>query len=168
MSTCDKCRHQWTIHAKMKCRRYPPVWTGDGFTCPEVTPDWTCGEWKSAKAASRPRFVPPTVDEVREYCETRQNGIDPQQFVDWNSARGWKTKQGPIKDWQATVRTWEARKAERDLKDKATATAPLAASHKTFKEAPKQTAAEKARAAADLERMQRQIEARQQEEKCSG
>lgn len=56
------------------------------------------------------RFVKPTVEEVKEYCKERDNGINPQQFVDYYETRGWKTKSGPIKDWKAAVRTWESRR----------------------------------------------------------
>ena len=58
----------------------------------------------------RKRFTPPTVEEVRAYCQERNNGIDPEAFVDYYTARGWKYGQGkPVADWKASVRTWEAR-----------------------------------------------------------
>ena len=58
-------------------------------------------------------FVPPTVDEVREYCLARKNGIDPQEFVDYYAARGWMLGKAKMKDWKAAVRTWErSRKQE--------------------------------------------------------
>ena len=54
------------------------------------------------------RFTPPTVDEVRAYCTQRKNSVDPERFVDFYSANGWKQGKGkPIVDWQAAVRTWE-------------------------------------------------------------
>ena len=57
------------------------------------------------------RFSPPSVEEVRAYCQERGNGIDPEAFVDFYSARGWKYGAGrPIVDWKAAVRTWEARR----------------------------------------------------------
>ncbi len=50
----------------------------------------------------------PSVEQVREYCEERKNGIDAEQFVDHYTANGWKQSNGnAIKDWQAAVRTWE-------------------------------------------------------------
>lgn len=55
------------------------------------------------------RFIPPTLEEVRTYCTQRGNKIDPERFVDFYTANGWvqgKAKK-PIKDWKATVRTWE-------------------------------------------------------------
>ena len=43
--------------------------------------------------------VPPTVEEVRAYCQERGNGIDPEAFVDFYAARGWKYGAGrPIVD----------------------------------------------------------------------
>ena len=52
-------------------------------------------------------FIPPTVDEVRAYCEERKNNIDPQGFVDFYTATGWWRGKNKIKDWKACVRTWE-------------------------------------------------------------
>lgn len=57
----------------------------------------------------RARFSPPTVDEVAAYCKERGNRIDPQRFVDFYAAKGWKVGQTPMKDWKACVRTWEQR-----------------------------------------------------------
>lgn len=53
------------------------------------------------------RFVPPSVEEVREYCEERNNLVDPEKFVDYYTARGWKIGKNSMKDWRAAVRTWE-------------------------------------------------------------
>jgi hypothetical protein len=53
------------------------------------------------------RFTPPTVDEVREYCEERGNGVNPQRFVDYYSSNGWMVGKNKMKDWKAAVRTWE-------------------------------------------------------------
>lgn len=57
----------------------------------------------------RERFSPPSVDEVSAYCRERKNGVDPQKFVDFYTAKGWKVGQNPMKDWRACVRTWEQR-----------------------------------------------------------
>lgn len=59
---------------------------------------------ESKERKSRSHFVPPTVEEVYDYCEGRHNGIDPLRFVDYYSARGWKN----ITDWKAQVRVWES------------------------------------------------------------
>lgn len=60
------------------------------------------------KENNNKRFIPPTVDEVAEYCRERNNGIDPQYFIDYQTARNWVLSNGKqCKDWRATVRTWE-------------------------------------------------------------
>ena len=53
------------------------------------------------------RFTPPTVEDVKAYCTARNNGVDAQRFVDYYTANGWRVGKNPMKDWQATVRTWE-------------------------------------------------------------
>lgn len=62
---------------------------------------------EEAAPPTRKRFTPPTVDEVRAYCQDRQNGVDPQRFVDYYSSNGWMVGKNKMKDWKAAVRTWE-------------------------------------------------------------
>ena len=59
------------------------------------------------------RFSPPTIEEVKAYCVERNNGVDPQAFVDFYTAKGWKVGKDPMKDWQASVRTWERREPDK-------------------------------------------------------
>ena len=62
---------------------------------------------KSPSRGTREKFIPPTVDEVREYCQSRNNGIDPEAFVDFYASKGWMVGKNHMKDWKAAVRTWE-------------------------------------------------------------
>lgn len=55
------------------------------------------------------KFEPPSVDEVKAYCEERQNNVDPEAFIDFYVSKGWKVGNQPMKDWRAAVRTWEKR-----------------------------------------------------------
>ena len=57
------------------------------------------------------RFSPPSFDDVKSYCQERENGVDPQAFVDWYTSNGWKVGKNPMKDWKAAVRTWERKEA---------------------------------------------------------
>lgn len=66
---------------------------------------------KVSKAKST-RFVPPTIEEVREYCKERDNNVDAERFVDFYSAKGWMVGKNKMKDWKACVRTWEKRDKE--------------------------------------------------------
>lgn len=53
------------------------------------------------------RFTAPTLEEVKEYCAERKNGVDAERFVNYYTANGWKVGKNPMKDWKAAVRTWE-------------------------------------------------------------
>ena len=57
----------------------------------------------------RKRFTPPTVDEVREYCLERNNGIDPEAFTAFYASKGWKVGNSQMKDWKQAIITWEKR-----------------------------------------------------------
>jgi len=58
------------------------------------------------------RFRPPTVEEVRAYCEERQNSVDAEKFVDFYASKGWMVGSNRMKDWQASVRTWERKDSD--------------------------------------------------------
>jgi len=59
-------------------------------------------------------FKPPSVEEVRAYCNERKNCIDPDRFVDFYAAKGWMIGKNKIKDWKACIRTWEKRDNKND------------------------------------------------------
>lgn len=59
------------------------------------------------------RFIPPTVEEVRAYCQERNNNVDPEKFVAFYTSNGWKVGKNPMKSWRAAVITWE--KKDREL-----------------------------------------------------
>ena len=53
------------------------------------------------------RFTKPTLEEVQAYCQERNNNVDAQKWYDHYEAVGWKVGKNPMKDWKASVRTWE-------------------------------------------------------------
>lgn len=59
--------------------------------------------------SKRKCFAPPTVEEVRAYCQERGNNIDPQRFVDFYESKGWFVGKNKMKSWEAAVRNWESR-----------------------------------------------------------
>lgn len=56
---------------------------------------------------ARPRFTPPTIDEVEAYCRERKNNVNAQKWFDHYTSNGWKVGKNSMKDWKAAVRTWE-------------------------------------------------------------
>lgn len=59
------------------------------------------------KSKREKKFVPPTLDEVIAYCNERNNGIDPESFIDFYESKGWMVGKNKMKDWKAAIRTWE-------------------------------------------------------------
>lgn len=57
-------------------------------------------------------FVPPSLSEVKAYCQERNNGINPEQFIDFYESKGWFVGKNKMKDWKAAVRNWEQRRKE--------------------------------------------------------
>lgn len=64
-----------------------------------------CG---AAEPPTRPRFVPPTVEEVAAYVRERGSAVDPQVFWDFYAAKGWMVGKSKMKDWRAACRSAES------------------------------------------------------------
>ena len=56
------------------------------------------------KGAKRPRFTPPTLEEVAAYKAETNSPVDPQDFIDFYAAKGWRVGKDSMKDWRATFR----------------------------------------------------------------
>lgn len=57
--------------------------------------------------ASLPRFQKPTLEQVKAYCQERNNSVNPEKWLAHYEANGWRVGKNPMKDWKAAVRTWE-------------------------------------------------------------
>ncbi len=53
------------------------------------------------------RFIPPTIDEIKFYCQERKNNVDAERFFNFYEMKGWMIGKNKMKDWKAAVRTWE-------------------------------------------------------------
>ena len=51
--------------------------------------------------------IPPTLEMVKEYCLERGNSVDAEKFYDFYESKGWFVGKDKMKDWQASIRTWE-------------------------------------------------------------
>ena len=85
-------------------------------------------EKESVEKAAKPprtRFIAPDVDSVRAYCQEKGFSVDPERFVDYYTANGWMVGKNHMKDWKATVRTWERRPKWQQAPQKQTKAAEL-------------------------------------------
>lgn len=58
------------------------------------------------------RFQRPSLDDIRSYCISRCNDVDPEQFFNFYESKGWMVGKTPMKDWHAAIRTWEKREKD--------------------------------------------------------
>ena len=54
------------------------------------------------------RFKKPSTEEITYYCKERKNNVSPEKFFDFYESNGWKVGKNGMKDWKASVRTWES------------------------------------------------------------
>ena len=69
---------------------------------------------ENRKEEKRKNFVKPTIEEIKEYCSERNNGINANAFYDFYESKNWYVGKNKMKDWRACIRTWE----QRDTKQK--------------------------------------------------
>lgn len=58
------------------------------------------------------KFIPPTVEEVKAYCQETGKLIDAEAFVNYYTSNGWKVGRNPMKNWKTTVANWRKRDEE--------------------------------------------------------
>jgi hypothetical protein len=62
-----------------------------------------------------PAFVPPTIEQIREYCKENGYVIDISKFHDHFTAVGWKINGNPMADWQARLRKWASEDMDKEF-----------------------------------------------------
>ena len=63
------------------------------------------------------RFAPPTLEEVKSYCQERNNNVDPVKFFDYYQQGQWKDSKGnPVKNWKQKLITWENKQPKAEPK----------------------------------------------------
>lgn len=55
----------------------------------------------------KPRFYPPTLEELKKYIDDNKYNVDPERFIDYYTANGWTVGKNRMKDWKAAVRNWD-------------------------------------------------------------
>ena len=58
-------------------------------------------------AKTQKKFVPPTIEEIKAYCNDKRISIDVERFYYYHDARGWMMGKYKMKNWKSAVRTWE-------------------------------------------------------------
>ena len=67
----------------------------------------------SQKRESRTnKFVPPSLEEIKDYVEERGYQIDAEVFYTHYVSNGWMVGRNKMKSWQASVANWNRRENE--------------------------------------------------------
>ena len=105
----DQQQHRREVNAANRAgKKSAPATTEENTAV--VQPEEKPAQEIQPEKPKRKNFVKPTVEEIAEYCSERKNGIDPQAFYDFYESKGWKVGAAKMKDWRASVRTWEQRR----------------------------------------------------------
>lgn len=117
----DNANRQRRFREKKKQESLPAVTKSNAGITPDVTKD---NESKSIeiekekeleleleskeKCEKKSRFIPPTLEQVQDYCEERNSDVDPKRFFEYYQAGGWKDAKGnPVRNWKQKIITWE-------------------------------------------------------------
>jgi DNA-binding transcriptional MerR regulator len=52
------------------------------------------------------KFIPPTFNDVLEYCMQNNLDVDGVKFINFYESKGWMVGKNKMKDWKAAIRTW--------------------------------------------------------------
>lgn len=89
-----------------------PEWQPDGNqleTEVSIGKDSIVKKREGAGKPPHPRFIPPTVDEVKAYCQERHSSVDPVAFVSFYESKGWMVGKNKMRSWKSAISSWERR-----------------------------------------------------------
>jgi len=64
------------------------------------------------KPQRSPKFIKPSLEEIKSYCNERKNNIDAEKFYHHYESNGWMVGRNKMKAWKAAVITWEKKQKE--------------------------------------------------------
>lgn len=71
------------------------------------------------------RFIPPSLSEVQSYVLEKSFSVNASNFIDFYESKGWMVGKNKMKDWKASVRTWQRKSSSTDPKTERPETASL-------------------------------------------
>jgi len=69
--------------------------------------------YETPESEKTKRFIIPTLEEIKAYCEERGNNVDAERFHAYYSSNGWRVGKNKMKDFRAAVRLWERTETEK-------------------------------------------------------
>lgn len=78
------------------------------------TSNITVNKGETSSPDTQGKFVPPTIDEVVDYCNQKMNGVDPYKFWHFYDSKGWMVGKNKMKKWQSAIATWTKQERPND------------------------------------------------------
>ena len=75
--------------------------------------------------SKRGGFTPPTLSEVQAYCKERNNNVNAETFVNFYQSKDWYVGKNKMKDWKASIRTWENKSRQENKQQESESDADL-------------------------------------------
>ena len=92
----------YTLGCQMVAERLPQI------SIDKNSKDKNSKDKSSEDKKPQKRFVKPTLDEIKAYCQERNNNVDAKAFFDYYETGNWKDAKGkPVRNWKQKVITWE-------------------------------------------------------------
>lgn len=108
----DQQHHRREVNAANRVGKKAEPATNEENSAIEPQPEEKPAQEIQPEKPKRKNFEKPTVEEIAAYCAERKNEVDAQAFFDFYESKGWKVGAVKMRDWRASVRTWEKRDAE--------------------------------------------------------
>tara|TARA_R100000963_G_C4637445_1_gene101332 strand:+ start:562 stop:1164 length:603 start_codon:yes stop_codon:yes gene_type:complete len=68
--------------------------------------------------SNKVRFKKPNKIDIKNYCLERKNSINFETFYDFYESKNWMIGKSKMKDWKASIRTWEQRENKKQKMSK--------------------------------------------------
>lgn len=104
ISIMQFCKMDYAILSNGLCKNVKPIPFNNTFI-KEIDNN----KLLSTKKVLKKEFIPPTLEEVENYCKERKNNVNAKKFFDYYNEGGWKDQTGkPVKNWkQKMIANWE-------------------------------------------------------------
>lgn len=66
-------------------------------------------EGEGEKKKKPKRFTKPTLKEIAFFVKENNYNVDSERFINYYDSNGWMVGKNKMKDWQATIRSWNSK-----------------------------------------------------------
>lgn len=122
LETADGTPLETTVESTNETSIRTPLETADGTQNKNIKNDKNeknIKEKELSKDSSKKKFfIPPTVDEVKEYLISVGSKVDAESFVAFYESKDWMIGKNKMKNWKSAIVTWEKRNGLKRTKPK--------------------------------------------------